>query len=184
MKHTLTIGLAVLLLAATLLVPAAALAAAVTAPQLADAVVAPQLVAARAVPVAADSTVQGACSLGRTVNDVFSSDTDNPLVLDPVYVFPASGGTLDLVSSVFDWPGGELVQDFAFFVAGRERPILVRWRHGIIPAGDWYLIVTFSYPAVPAGTRVEWAHRVAACEPDPVGYPDRGRVPPLPVFFQ
>ena len=176
MKHALTIGLTVLLLAAALLVPAASAAAAVAAPQ---------LVGVRVVPRGSSSAAPAACTLGRTTNDVFSSDTEDPFQPDPVYTFPASGGMFDLVSTVFDWPGGQLVQDVGLFVAGRPRPILIPGiDYGIVPAGDWYLVLTFTYGSVPPGTQVDWAHRVAACEPNPVGYPNPSSVPPLPFGFQ
>src|SRR5581483_7342030 len=59
----------------------------------------------------ASGTAAAACSLGSSATQIFSSDSDASHNPNPVYSFPAGSGMFDLVSTILNWPGGDLVQD-------------------------------------------------------------------------
>jgi hypothetical protein len=141
-----------------------------------------------AVPVAHSTAAPRAapqsCFLGTAADlEVFSSDYEEPFDPDPVYEFPAvppGGGSFQLIGTVYGWPGGDLVEEIALFV-GRRQFFLPPVTFVGLPPGDYYLVVTYQYDTVPRDITVDWAYRVTACQPDPVGVP-LGR-PPRPFHF-
>src|SRR5262249_55602895 len=55
------------------------------------------------------------CTLGTTEQEVYSSDYGDRDPSNPVYIFPKSTFRIYLVSTVYNWPGGNLIQDVILF---------------------------------------------------------------------
>ncbi len=138
--------------------------------------------AVHVVRAGASGTAAAACSLGSSATQIFSSDSDASHNPNPVYSFPAGSGMFDLVSTILNWPGGDLVQDILLVANGSKKIPVTGIDYGVVPAGSYFLTVTFTYSNIPAGASVDWATRVLACQPSPVGIPLSN--PPLPFHFQ